>query len=154
MLFAETVSYGQLGVQPLTLARFTLETGRSHQIRAQAAAQGFPLLGDLKYGRQKLDFPRPALHSCRLEFEHPMTQEKLIYEDPLPEDMRAIKPLEIVFAGKRLGKRDFFDDVHAKPACARRFPRLRSQNAFRATLAELIELTSTPPGESTENARS
>src|SRR5439155_138429 len=48
----------------LTLVEFILETGRSHQIRAQAAAEGFPLLGDVKYGRLgDPSFARPALHS-------------------------------------------------------------------------------------------
>jgi 23S rRNA pseudouridine1911/1915/1917 synthase len=80
----------------LTLAEFVLETGRSHQIRAQAAAEGFPLLGDIKYGakaNQGLTFSRPALHSCRISFDHPMSRERLTFEDPLPEDMRSIKPL-------------------------------------------------------------
>jgi 23S rRNA pseudouridine1911/1915/1917 synthase len=77
---------------PLTLAEFKLETGRSHQIRVQAAAMGLPLLGDAKYGAKyavpKLD--RPALHSARLEFPHPMTKEILRFEEPLPEDLAKV----------------------------------------------------------------
>ncbi len=75
----------------LTLAEFELETGRSHQIRVQAAASGFPLLGDPKYGARSgpgADFGRPALHSCRLSFEHPISKEPRGYNDELPEDMR------------------------------------------------------------------
>jgi len=71
---------------PLTLARFELETGRSHQIRVQAAAEGHPLLGDAKYGRPD-GFPRPALHSWRLAFPHPMSGEPMSFEDPLPPDL-------------------------------------------------------------------
>jgi 23S rRNA pseudouridine1911/1915/1917 synthase len=75
---------------PLTLARFELETGRSHQIRVQAAAEGHPLLGDRKYGESKSHFPRPALHSAWLSFPHPMTNEILFFEAPLPPDMAQV----------------------------------------------------------------
>lgn len=78
----------------LTLAEFSLETGRSHQIRAQAAAEGFPLLGDTKYGGRAANFPRPALHSLRLSFDHPMSGDHLVFEAPLPEDMRSIQPFK------------------------------------------------------------
>ncbi len=78
----------------VTLAHFTLETGRSHQIRVQAAACGFPLLGDTKYGSNKFppsrEFGRPALHSCALSFPHPMSGETMRFEAPLPADMAAV----------------------------------------------------------------
>jgi 23S rRNA pseudouridine1911/1915/1917 synthase len=79
----------------LTLCEFELDTGRSHQIRAQASARRHPLLGDRKYGG-RLDFPRTALHSHRIEFPHPMSKEKLQFECPLPDDLelrpRALAP--------------------------------------------------------------
>lgn len=84
---------GALQGRELTLAEFQLETGRSHQIRVQSAAEGFPLLGDTKYGAKEnsgIAFARPALHSFRLTFEHPMSKEPMSFEDPLPEDMRGI----------------------------------------------------------------
>ena len=74
------------GNSSLTLAEFKLETGRSHQIRAQAQAMGYSLLGDTKYGGSS-DFPRPALHSARLSFDHPISKERLSFEAPLPADM-------------------------------------------------------------------
>jgi len=59
-------------VQPLlsdgsrvTLALCRIVTGRTHQIRAQAASHGFPLAGDRKYGDSSL--PEYLLHSLRLE---------------------------------------------------------------------------------------
>ena len=74
--------------QPVTLVEFVLETGRSHQIRAQAAAEGLPLVGDTKYGRPgDPRFARPALHSHRMSFPHPMSEEMMTYEDPLPTDL-------------------------------------------------------------------
>jgi 23S rRNA pseudouridine1911/1915/1917 synthase len=76
--------------RPITLLRFRLETGRSHQIRAQAAHEGFPLLGDAKYGATSTEFGRPALHSWRLEFPHPMSGDGLKFEAELPEDMRSL----------------------------------------------------------------
>lgn len=93
-LKALQLSVHQKTAATFCLASFTLETGRSHQIRVQAAAQGHPLVGDLKYGAQKLPtalqtFPRPALHSYKISFPHPMTQEKLSFESELPADMKA-----------------------------------------------------------------
>jgi len=74
----------------LTLVSFSLETGRSHQIRVQCAYEGFPLLGDPKYGSGLGAFGRPALHSSEITFPHPMSGEILKFEDPLPGDMSAI----------------------------------------------------------------
>ena len=71
-----------------TLVEFELKTGRSHQIRAQSAHEGHPLLGDVKYGARTRDFGRPALHSFRLSFPHPMSKEQLTFEAELPEDLR------------------------------------------------------------------
>lgn len=46
-----------------TLCLFRIETGLTHQIRAQAAAAGFPLAGDNKYGGRTADFRGYILHS-------------------------------------------------------------------------------------------
>ena len=75
-----------------TLVEIQLETGRTHQIRVQAASRGHPILGDLQYGSTiefgpDVDDPREraiALHSRRLAFRHPMTRERLDFEAPLP----------------------------------------------------------------------
>lgn len=70
----------------ISLVEFQLETGRSHQIRVQCAHAGHPLIGDLKYGTSdsRQLFPnanRPLLHSYSLEFTHPMSKEKMRFED-------------------------------------------------------------------------
>lgn len=82
---------------PISLAKFVLETGRSHQIRVQAAASGFPLVGDRKYATRPeipdilKDFHRPALHSFEIEFPHPMSHEVMRFEDPLPADLESFR---------------------------------------------------------------
>jgi len=76
-----------------------LETGRTHQIRVHMASIGHALLGDAVYGRtpgklapllKGLAFVRQALHAATLGFVHPVTQEKLCFESPLPADMVAL----------------------------------------------------------------
>ena len=74
------------------LLEIELQTGRTHQIRVQAASRGLPIVGDTQYGSQ-LSFGKPVdnpreraigLHARRLEFEHPKTQEVVRIEAPLP----------------------------------------------------------------------
>ena len=52
---------------------FRLETGRTHQIRVQLAAAGYPILNDPLYGAKdvRFDLPGQALHAWRLRFRHP-----------------------------------------------------------------------------------
>lgn len=60
-------------------------TGRSHQIRAQLAASGWPIVGDRKYGSQQTFAPGAiALHARALTFQHPVRQERVTVECPLP----------------------------------------------------------------------
>ncbi len=60
-----------------TLVKVNLKTGRHHQIRVQFAYHNHPLLGDEKYG-SKGEYPL-ALYAYKLEFNHPITKERLIY---------------------------------------------------------------------------
>lgn len=59
-------------------------TGRSHQIRAQMAAIGCPLLGDLKYGSTVGWDGKVALHAAKLEIKHPVGGELLRLTAPVP----------------------------------------------------------------------
>jgi 23S rRNA pseudouridine1911/1915/1917 synthase len=64
-----------------------LHTGRHHQIRAQLAAIGCPIKGDLKYG---FDRSNPDggihLHARKLVFVHPVSKENLVIVAPVPDD--------------------------------------------------------------------
>ena len=84
-----------------TLVRLKLETGRTHQIRVHMAYLRFPLLGDPLYGgrfqmpkncsaelEQLLrSFKRQALHAETLGLQHPVTDEYMEWQQPLPDDM-------------------------------------------------------------------
>lgn len=60
------------------LLEIQLHTGRHHQIRAQLAAIGCPIKGDLKYGFERSNStPFIHLHSYQTEFIHPVKQEKI-----------------------------------------------------------------------------
>ena len=62
-----------------TLFDIRLHTGRQHQIRVQMAHMGCPLLGDNKYGEAQDRGPL-ALCSYKLEFIHPATNEKMVFQ--------------------------------------------------------------------------
>lgn len=67
-----------------------LETGRTHQIRVHMSHLGFPLLGDSLYGGDLSLINRQALHSYKLTFHHPITNEELCFVAQLPDDMANI----------------------------------------------------------------
>jgi 23S rRNA pseudouridine1911/1915/1917 synthase len=72
-------------------------TGRSHQLRAQLASRGFPILGDAKYGAKvvlaALDGGRRiALHARKLVFIHPTRGEAISVEAPVQADWPESSP--------------------------------------------------------------
>lgn len=68
----------------LTMVEVKLGTGRSHQIRAQMAHSGYPLIGDQKYGDKDKRCKDIALEAYKLSFEHPVKREFITFEAPLP----------------------------------------------------------------------
>ena len=98
-----------------SLLELTLETGRIHQIRVHLSHIGHPVAGDKVYGggydRGVLNAPttavkealiklnRQALHAYTLGFEHPETNERLMFSAPMPADMR-----RLVDALKKIGE--------------------------------------------------
>ena len=71
-----------------SLVKLKLDTGRTHQIRIHMKYLGFPLIGDYLYNPDYEHMNRQALHSYRIEFDHPVTGEHMKFTCPLPEDMR------------------------------------------------------------------
>jgi 23S rRNA pseudouridine1911/1915/1917 synthase len=76
-----------LGDQSLIVCH--LDTGRTHQIRVHLQHIGHPLVGDPVYGGrrgQTTSIQRQALHASHLSFLHPLTQEKMDFSCPWPQD--------------------------------------------------------------------
>ena len=68
-----------------SLLEVRLETGRKHQIRIQLAELNHAILGDRKYGAH-VKFPLGiALHARRVSFQHPVRDERITIEAPVPE---------------------------------------------------------------------
>lgn len=63
-----------------------LETGRTHQIRVHMTSIGHPLLGDSVYGScpSKFHLQGQCLHAMTIGFIHPVTEEYMEFEAPLP----------------------------------------------------------------------
>jgi 23S rRNA pseudouridine1911/1915/1917 synthase len=76
-----------------TWLEIELETGRTHQIRVQAASRGHPVLGDRQYGSTKTFGPQfdderlraIALHARSLTFRDPDTRQMMTLVAPLPD---------------------------------------------------------------------
>ncbi len=70
-----------------TLIEVQLMTGRHHQIRCQLAHMGCPIKGDLKYGAKRSNPDGSiSLLSHHVEFIHPVSQESISLDSPLPDD--------------------------------------------------------------------
>jgi 23S rRNA pseudouridine1911/1915/1917 synthase len=93
-----------------TLVEADIRTGRTHQIRVHFQSLGYPLAVDALYGRREALFGRDiknkfkvgkfteeelplmkriSLHSHRLTFKHPLSNEYMSFETELPKDFRA-----------------------------------------------------------------
>jgi 23S rRNA pseudouridine1911/1915/1917 synthase len=62
-------------------------TGRTHQIRVHLKHLGYPVLGDPLYGRRG-SFSRHMLHAWKLQFRHPLSDERLTFEAAPPPEFR------------------------------------------------------------------
>jgi 23S rRNA pseudouridine1911/1915/1917 synthase len=87
-----------------SLVECKLATGRTHQIRVHLSHKGHPVVGDAVYSRQQRgkqlvedvtlkalkNFPRQALHAYQLTFVHPVSQQEMTFNAPLPADFQAL----------------------------------------------------------------
>ena len=85
-------------LQGCTLLEVTIKTGRTHQIRVHLASQGHPIAGDDKYGDfewnkqlQKQGHKRMFLHAWRLQFNHPISGERVALNAELPPELQQFK---------------------------------------------------------------
>jgi tRNA pseudouridine65 synthase len=88
-----------LGLEP--------ETGRTHQLRVQAASRGLPIAGDERYGdfaanrraAELIGLKRMFLHAYRLELRHPRSGHRMCFNAeltrPLAEPLKKIESLEV-----------------------------------------------------------
>jgi len=97
---------------PLSLVSLSPKTGRTHQLRVHLKSLGHPIFGDVAYGGGENNtksfhvkytnilntlmkaMPRVALHAFTIEFKHPITEDKMKYNVPLPSDFN--EALEIL----------------------------------------------------------
>ncbi len=75
-----------------TLLEIQIETGRTHQIRVHMSYIGYPIVGDVVYSNGKNPFGviGQMLHAAKLTFKHPITNEELNLEAPLPEYFKEV----------------------------------------------------------------
>ena len=73
-----------------TLCKFTLQTGRTHQIRVHAKHIGHPCVGDPVYGfkKQRFKLSGQLLHAIELSLTHPRTGERMTFNAPLPPEFK------------------------------------------------------------------
>lgn len=87
----------------ITLLELNLKTGRTHQIRVHCAAIKHPIIGDPVYFGRKArrgftgdtdisqmisTLSRQMLHAWQIQFVHPVTEENVSFNAPLPDDMQ------------------------------------------------------------------
>ncbi|CDZ80918.1 Ribosomal large subunit pseudouridine synthase D [Candidatus Rubidus massiliensis] len=77
-----------------SLMKIVLKTGRTHQIRVHMESLNTPILGDSLYGNkrqnEKYKAMRQMLHAKKLQFLHPVTEQLIQFEAPIPEDMQTL----------------------------------------------------------------
>ena len=98
------IAYSKVG-KPYTLVEAKIRTGRTHQIRVQLAGAGYPIIGDIKYGKSvinnymksKYDLTTQLLHAYKLVFSQCREDGPLAYLQgkeficPLPDRFERIK---------------------------------------------------------------
>lgn len=95
--YAKTVFIPVESFKQAQLTEVVLYTGRTHQIRVHAHFMQTPMAGDDKYGQRnfnkdmkKFGLKRMFLHAWKLGITHPTTNESIMLEAPLPEQLENV----------------------------------------------------------------
>ena len=83
VLSYEVLAEGKDNGKDVSLLKVKLGTGRHHQIRVQMSHMGCPIWGDTKYNTSPIQdrrFRQVALCAYKLEFVHPKTKKKMVFE--------------------------------------------------------------------------
>jgi tRNA pseudouridine32 synthase/23S rRNA pseudouridine746 synthase/23S rRNA pseudouridine1911/1915/1917 synthase len=73
-----------------TLLRLKPQTGRKNQLRVHCSEAGHPIVGDKKYGAMSNPIKRMCLHAQKIAFAHPITQKRLTFSAPLPDNFNRL----------------------------------------------------------------
>ena len=100
---SETGRFAQSTFSPIELFKnfsfleIALTTGRLHQIRAHASAEGMPVAGDKIYGEKeqnkdlrRIGLTRQFLHASHVSFVHPKTKKVMRVQSPLPDSLLSV----------------------------------------------------------------
>ena len=100
---SETGRFAQSTFSPIELFRsfslleIALTTGRLHQIRAHASAEGMPVAGDKIYGEKEqnkalrqIGLNRQFLHASEVTFVHPTSRKAISVQSPLPPSLLSV----------------------------------------------------------------
>lgn len=101
----------------LSVAQVRIETGRTHQIRVHLQDRTTPIYGDDLYGfpdwnkrlTKSHKIQRPLLHAFRLELNHPITGERMVFRAPMAEDMSTIA--QGIWPDGRQEREDLFEKM-------------------------------------------
>ena len=95
--YAKTVFIPVESFKQSQLTEVVLHTGRTHQIRVHSHFMQTPMAGDDKYGQRKFNkemkkfgLKRMFLHAWKLGITHPRSNETILFQAPLPEQLENV----------------------------------------------------------------
>ena len=71
-----------------TMITINIDTGRKNQIRVALSSINHPIIGDKKYGSQKNNYGRLALHATKLSWIHPTTKKTYQFIAKIPKEWK------------------------------------------------------------------
>ncbi len=92
-LLSHTAYRVQQETRTFSLLEITLLTGRKNQIRVHLAEQGYPIVGDRKYGDENDPHRVLALHARALSIQHPFNGRRMTFEAEVPAHFDRLVPV-------------------------------------------------------------